>query len=239
MSLFLESKRCWCGREVSEFGVETEHKLSTHRITITMANTAITVAEAINLMSFTYVQNIPSANNDPSTDQPNMQTNTNTINSWAQVNHVGFNTGTSGQHTQVGFPGPVTPVPTVTGEAGNLYPALVSGILQLFFVNSAGTTQVTGAAPTTTANAGTAGGTITAIDLPGKVRIYCGVGTAGSGATVIFPVPYVTTFVPIVGGSNGTGSPVLCGGTFNGLVGLFLSAAGVSGVNWLTFGLIA
>jgi hypothetical protein len=55
-------------------------------------------------MSFTYTTGIPNPPNDPSVDVPNMQTNTNTINSWTEVDHIGFNNGLAGQHTHITFP---------------------------------------------------------------------------------------------------------------------------------------
>ena len=74
-------------------------------------------------MSFTYTQNLPAAGNNPSNDQPNMLTNTNSIANIIAVDHVGFNTATAGQHEQCTFPGVVTPA-TPAGEASVLFPAL-------------------------------------------------------------------------------------------------------------------
>src|SRR6185312_13346579 len=51
--------------------------------------------------NFTYTTGIPATNNNPSTDQPNMLINTNSIDSLIQVDHVGFNTNGSGIHKQV------------------------------------------------------------------------------------------------------------------------------------------
>jgi hypothetical protein len=58
-------------------------------------------------MSITYNLNIPFSTHNPSSDQPLMETNTNSIASIIAVDHVGFNvTGAgevSGQHEQVTF----------------------------------------------------------------------------------------------------------------------------------------
>lgn len=72
-------------------------------------------------MSFTYVSNLPAAANNPSNDQPNMQTNTNSIASLISVNHIGFNTATAGQHKQVDFPDVIAPA-TPTGTASVIFP---------------------------------------------------------------------------------------------------------------------
>jgi len=72
-------------------------------------------------MTITYTNNIPLASNNPSNDQPNMQTNTNAINSWVQIDHVGFNASNGGQHKQVNFPAENAPAGAPTGTASVLY----------------------------------------------------------------------------------------------------------------------
>src|SRR6185369_7032349 len=53
--------------------------------------------------NFTYTTNLPVSTNSPAIDQPNMTINTNSINSWTQVDHNGFNTsdGSGGSHARV------------------------------------------------------------------------------------------------------------------------------------------
>jgi hypothetical protein len=67
------------------------------------------------MSSFTYNLNIPNANNNPSVDQPNLQTNTNSINSLINIDHYPFGTGSDGWHKQCTFPTQSTPV-TVSGQ---------------------------------------------------------------------------------------------------------------------------
>lgn len=57
-------------------------------------------------MNLNYFTNIPFASNDPSIDQPNMQTNTNSISAWVDVDHYGFKNASNlgGLHTQVTMP---------------------------------------------------------------------------------------------------------------------------------------
>ena len=73
-------------------------------------------------MSITYTVNIPFASNNPSTDQPNMEQNTNAINSWVQIDHVGFNASNGGEHKQVTFPAETTQG-TPSGTSSTLYTA--------------------------------------------------------------------------------------------------------------------
>lgn len=72
-------------------------------------------------MSFTYTRDIPFENNNPSNDQPNMKTNTNSIDNLLQIDHVSFNQVTSGQHLHVTFPTSQS-VPTLSTGATQIYP---------------------------------------------------------------------------------------------------------------------
>lgn len=51
----------------------------------------------------TYNNGIPAANNNPSVDQPDMQTNTDAIDTLIAVDHVSFNNNDGGLHHQVNF----------------------------------------------------------------------------------------------------------------------------------------
>lgn len=89
-------------------------------------------------MTFNYVTDIPLATNNPSTDQPNMKQDTNAINAWTQVNHVGFNVGTAGQHTRIDFnaniASPAIPAGAVATETVNA--GVASSASQLFYKNA-------------------------------------------------------------------------------------------------------
>ncbi len=74
-------------------------------------------------MNLNYFTNIPFAANDPSVDQPDMQTNTNSIDSWVNIDHYGFRdvSNLGGLHTQVTMPVlPVIPIRLLT-TSGILY----------------------------------------------------------------------------------------------------------------------
>jgi len=73
-------------------------------------------------MSFTYIRDIPFASHNPSTDQPNMQTNTNSIDNLLQIDHVSFNDVTnSGKHLHVTFP-TFQPDPILLNNQAQIYP---------------------------------------------------------------------------------------------------------------------
>lgn len=55
------------------------------------------------MSTFTYNKDIPFSTHNPSVDQPNMLTNTNSTFDWAAVDHVGFNTTGGGRHNQITF----------------------------------------------------------------------------------------------------------------------------------------
>jgi hypothetical protein len=55
------------------------------------------------MSTFSYNTGVPAANNNPSVDQPEMQTNTASIDSLLAIDHVSFNTAGGGRHNQVTF----------------------------------------------------------------------------------------------------------------------------------------
>lgn len=55
------------------------------------------------MANYDFFPQIPATNNNPSTDQPSMQTNFQSINDWSAVDHVGYETDDGGTHKQVSF----------------------------------------------------------------------------------------------------------------------------------------
>jgi hypothetical protein len=85
-------------------------------------------------MSISYVPNVPLATNNPSVDQPNMETDTNAVLAWVAVDHVGFNVSSpevSGQHLQVTFNS--NNVPATPTSPPVLFTNTVGSSPQLFF----------------------------------------------------------------------------------------------------------
>jgi hypothetical protein len=64
-----------------------------------------------------YTNNIPFSSNNPSSDQPIMEQNTNSINSVLSVDHIAFNTSNSqgGYHNIIHMPSQLSKPATVTG----------------------------------------------------------------------------------------------------------------------------
>lgn len=100
-------------------------------------------------MTLPYNVNIPFATNDPSVDQPDMLENTNTINTFVEQDHLGFNdqfngnANSGGWHTDIHLINQGTGfVPTRITEVGQLFSKLVTmnGItsMALFFQSDTG-----------------------------------------------------------------------------------------------------
>lgn len=84
------------------------------------------------MSSFTYITGVPAADNDPSVDQPNMVTNTNSIPGLIAIDHVSFNASNGGTHLQVTFSS--NNVPTVPTSPPVLFTNLDSNMTsQLFY----------------------------------------------------------------------------------------------------------
>lgn len=78
-----------------------------------------------------YTLGIPAANNNPSQDQPNMQTNNDHVKDIIAVDHVTFNQNYSGQHLQVTFNS--NNVPSTSPAFPTLFTNAAGGANQLFF----------------------------------------------------------------------------------------------------------
>lgn len=72
-------------------------------------------------MSFPYTIGLPNPPDDPSQDVGGMQINTNTIDSWVQVDHVGFRNSLGGKHQTVTFPVPQSD-PSLSINTTQIYP---------------------------------------------------------------------------------------------------------------------
>lgn len=95
-------------------------------------------------MSFPYTTGLPNPPDNPSNDVSGMQQNTNTIDSYVAVDHVGFNNSAGGQHQQVTLPNNNTPS-SPAALASVIYTGpgtALNSASQLFYVNSAITVQL-------------------------------------------------------------------------------------------------
>lgn len=95
-------------------------------------------------MSFTYTTGLPNPPDNPSVDVSSMQTNCNSINSWVQTDHIGFNTGSGGQHKQVTYNNTLGSAPGASGSlsVGFTLAGTASSAPQLFFQNANATVHI-------------------------------------------------------------------------------------------------
>jgi len=140
-------------------------------------------------MSFTYNRDIPAANNNPSSDQPLMQTNTNSIYDIINQDHVTFGNGTeSGYHKVLHFKnfsnGITPPVnPPSDSSHGQLYTRTRDGYNQLFYEDTGGTVYQVTSFPQASNNGYTY--------VPGGILFQWGqIASAGTSGTVTFPTPF-------------------------------------------------
>jgi len=148
--------------------------------------------------NFPYSTGIPASTHNPSVDQPDMQTNTNSIDSIIGIDHFGFNSSSnnSGWHKQSTYVNETTPTTTL-GQLALYSKGAAGGPSQLFLVrdNNAGTEVAM------TPNPLVVGAPLRAQNgvswLPGNLLIQWGVGTAATGtpgAPVQTVIPYSQNF---------------------------------------------
>lgn len=136
-------------------------------------------------MSIPYNLNIPFATHNPSTDQPDMQTNTNSIASYVAIDHVPFNTSGSGQHEQVTFN--ANNVPSLPASPPVLFTNTVAGLPQLFFYSGSS------AASSSQYVANIPGSTFM---LGGVIAKWGNTGAVSDNTTITYPVAFPNnTFV--------------------------------------------
>jgi hypothetical protein len=188
-------------------------------------------------MSFTYNLNIPAANNNPSADQPNMKTNTNSINSILNVDHFPFAAGNAGRHKQVTLTNEAAP--GFTGGNGTLYANLASGQSWPFWQNALGSFQLAGQ------NSVSANGYTT---LPGGVILQWGTKTinfSGSSTSVSFPLTFPNAAFSVTfacvnnqGNSPSANNIYVRSGTLttSGFTASNSSSGGTTAIFWMAIG---
>lgn len=156
------------------------------------------------MTNFAYNQNIPNPPNNPSTDAPNMQTNTNSVFGLIAVDHIGFTQPNGGAHNQVQLqlvPGSSPPSGLIGAGFETLYSQqVVNG--ELFFVRGGDPTGIRMTGPGSPSS-GTTGKSF----LPGGFGIEWGVvnGThggnnvfnSGDTGTVTFPTAFLNSLFTV------------------------------------------
>lgn len=94
--------------------------------------------------NFPYHENVPSGPDDPADDQPKMLVNTQSINSWTDVDHVGYDTLGGGIHKKITLNNIPNPVVANTDGTGILFSKLAQGQSFPFWINALGPYQLVG-----------------------------------------------------------------------------------------------
>lgn len=136
----------------------------------------------------TYNPNIPQPTDILSQSQGDLLANFQALDAWVNINHVSFGSPDEGKHAKIAFPVQSLAPTFLAGEIG-LYNLLspITGVNQLYIVNSAGaTTEVNASVLSTNANPGNnvAGWA----RLPSGVLLKWGNGTANGNTAFVFPV---------------------------------------------------
>lgn len=141
------------------------------------------------MTNWVYTRDIPFASHNPSSDQPTMQTNTNSIDSLIEEDHYSFNDNNGGYHKVIRLPPQVANPASIAG-IGQVFTKTITGDEELFYESGLGViVQLTNvdAAPVA-AGAGRS-------FLPGGIVIEWGSGTTVGGAlTQNFISAYSTVF---------------------------------------------
>lgn len=123
--------------------------------------------------NFTYTDDIPFASHNPSTDQPKMQVNTNSIDNLIAVDHFSFNDNNGGLHKKVSLVNIAGPFLTPGGVGSVLYGSNNDWIFTNASLAGAGIQMTVGAKPPIALANGSS-------FLPGGILIQW-----GTGATVV------------------------------------------------------
>jgi hypothetical protein len=189
-----------------------------------------------------FTRNIPDGPNNPSSDQPIMQENSNSTDTLLNVDLHGFNDDNGGFHRKstyvaVAAPG-VTPLNT-NGAQCIAYSTSVAGIAELFVnrFGSATPLQLTrGAISATGSFSGNPSSGYSS--LPGGIRIQWGSITAvstGTGTAFSFPVPFTTLF-SLTGAIQAAGVQRMCFRSVSTTGASAQCESGSQTINWIAIG---
>lgn len=159
-------------------------------------------------MSFqTYITGIPAANNNPSNDQPNMLTNTNSIPVVLAIDHFGFNDNNGGLHKQVTMPVQSGVPSTATVGMGVLYTKTASSLTplnesDLFFSPDASGNQYQLTRTITGSFASFGGGPGWTFLPGGLIMQYGSVATVSNNTSVSYPVTFPIGTISLTFGSQ-------------------------------------
>jgi len=132
---------------------------------------------------FTWNNNVPNAPNNPSVDQPNMLTNTQSDNSIWAVDHIGYNAVNGGIHNVIRFNNQAADPAAIAGF-GQLYTKTLGADQQLYYESGAGVVSLLSGMTQTVAASGN-------IKFPGGLIIQWGSAIAAPDNTLVtFSIPF-------------------------------------------------
>ena len=137
---------------------------------------------------FTYTRDIPNGPNNPSTDQPDMLINTNSIDDLIGVDHVTFGLTNGGNHKQVHF-NLNQAAPGLNGGVGVQFANTVSGNSFPFWQNAINTYNILTSLTSSIVTPG--------YIYVGSLLVQWGTNTTASGATINFPTPFLNNVFSI------------------------------------------
>ncbi len=149
------------------------------------------------MTTFTYFPNVPNGPNDPADDQPNMLTNTQSVNGLIAVDHLGFNGANGGIHNIIHFSNQAGD-PAISGT-GQLFTKTVGSDNQLFYESSLGVVeQITG---------GSSSGAVGYVLLPGGFIMQWGNFTNAGSNNISFTPNFSAPPFYVNAVSNNNGAP--------------------------------
>jgi len=152
--------------------------------------------------NFTYITGIPAASHNPSTDQPDMQINTNSIDDIIEVDHYSFNDNNGGYHKKVSLVNNAGPFPTPGGVGSVLYGSGNEWIFTTAALAGAGIQMTLGTKPPIALPRGST-------FLPGGLLLQWGSGATAAGVfNDTYTYPMTTTFGIFSGVQSGTGTTI-------------------------------
>lgn len=183
-----------------------------------------------------YNSNIPAANNDPSQDQPLMQTNYASIANVLAIDHVAFSNNQGGYHKKVTFNANIG-APGIGSGVSVLYSASVNGAASLAIQNALGSYAITGLNPSIGASGYTC--------LPGGLILQWGFSNSPNssvGTPITFPIAFPTNVfniqvtVVMTGSITTKQNAIIVSPTVTGFSWAVSSTSNVSGGYWMAIG---
>lgn len=143
-------------------------------------------------LTLDYNTNVPNGPNDPGDDQPQMLTNTQSINTWTNVDHVGYNVINAGIHRQVRMRNQALPGPALGDGEGVLYARSTNGNSWPVWKNAVTSFDLMSFVPSIVATGYTT--------LPGGLIMQWGggpVNASGTPTPFVFPLAFQTNLFSI------------------------------------------